>query len=113
VKQRENAKNEHNKRAQRQTGDQKMFTKSKIALSVAVVLGTASMAYAHQGVKSYDGVVVRPSPNVDPNPPAASYAQAHVRPSSNLDANPSTEPAGPARPLSSFERDWFDFQNHE
>jgi hypothetical protein len=97
-----------------------MFTKSKIALSVAVVLGTASMAYAHQGVKSYDGVVVRPSPNVDPNPPAAlsghvrgSYAQAHVRPSPNLDANPSTEPAGPVQPLSSFERDWFDFQNHE
>jgi hypothetical protein len=69
-----------------------MFTKSKIALSLAGVLGTASMAYADQGVKSYDGVVVRPSPNVD--------------------ANPSTEPAGPMRPLSSFERNWFDNQNH-
>jgi hypothetical protein len=38
-----------------------------------------------------------------------SYAQA--RP--NVDAGASRQPTGAVRPFISFERNWFDFQNHE
>jgi hypothetical protein len=108
---------------QRHTGDATMFTKSKIALSFAVVLGAASVAHAEGAVKDYGGVVVRPSPNVDPNPPAAlskharaargAYAQVHVRPSPNVDPYASSESTGPVRTATSFERTWFDFQSHD
>jgi hypothetical protein len=122
VKQREHGKQQAERTEQQQTGDAKMFTKSKIALSLAVVLGAASAAHA-DGVKEYGGIVVRPSPNVDSNPPAAlstkhargSYAsaQVHVRPSPNVDPNASSEPTGSVRAPSSFEKTWFDFQNHD
>jgi hypothetical protein len=99
-----------------------MFTKSKIGLCVAVMLGAASVAHAEGATKDYGGVIVRPSPNVDSNAPAASskhasgsYAQGHVnvRRSPNVDPNASGESSGPARPESPFEKTWMDFQSHD
>jgi hypothetical protein len=108
-----------------------MFTRSRIALSVAVALGvsaplasaisSASVARAEGAVKSYDGIVVRPSSAGDPNPPAAggsrhargSYAQVQVRPSPNVDPRSSTEPTGAARAPTAFEKNWFSYQDHD
>jgi hypothetical protein len=55
-----------------------MFTKSKMAWSLAVVLGASvplasaisSAAHAQGETKDLGGVIVRPSPNVAPTPPA-------------------------------------------
>jgi hypothetical protein len=52
-----------------------MFTKSKMALSLAVVLGASvplasaisSAAHAQGETKDLGGVIVRPSPNVSPD----------------------------------------------
>jgi hypothetical protein len=99
-----------------------MLTKSKIGLCLAIVLGAASVAHAEGATKDYGGVIVRPSPVGDPNPPAAlskhargSYAQAHsnVRPSPNVDPNAANESTGPARPETRFEKTWMDFQSHD
>ena len=84
-----------------------MFTNTKIAVAAALILGTACAAHAQQNVvKSYDGIVAKPGHS---NPSGAlsghargSYAQA-----------PSTEPTGALRPLTPFEKNWFDYQNHE
>jgi hypothetical protein len=107
-----------------------MSSKSRIALSVAVALGvsaplasaigSASVARAEGAVKSYDGIVVRPSSAGNPNPPAAgsghargSYAQVQVRPSPNVDTRPSTQPTGAARAPTAFEKNWFSYQDHD
>jgi hypothetical protein len=96
-----------------------MLTKTKIALAAVLMLGAGSAVHAQQN-KIYPGIIVRPSPNVDWNAPSASsgnardsYAQAYVRPSPNVDRNPATKPTGAVRPLTPFERNWFDYQNHD
>jgi hypothetical protein len=84
-----------------------MFAKSKMALSLAVVLGAcvplasviSSAAHAQGETKDLGGVIVRPSPNVAPEPervrpsaPAVSigagetkdYGGVIVRPSPNV-----------------------------
>jgi hypothetical protein len=104
-----------------------MFTKSKVALAFAVALGVSAplaSAMADGAVKDLGGVVVRPSPNVTQNSPAAnsqnargSYAQAHlqVRPSPNVpdvDAR-SRAQATDTRQPTSFEKNWFEYQSHD
>ena len=69
-----------------------MLTKTKIVLAAALALGTASAVHAPQN-KIYPGIIVRPSPNVD--------------------RNPATKPTGAVRSLTPFERNWFDYQNHD
>jgi hypothetical protein len=88
-----------------------MFTKSKMALSLAVVLGASvplasaisSAAHAQGATKDLGGVIVRPSPNVSPEPervrpsaPPATTGQGEtkdyggviVRPSPNVSPEP-------------------------
>lgn len=77
---------------------------TKIALAAALVVGSVSATLANANTRNA-GEISRHA--------HASYAQAHARPSPNVDPTPSTEPTGPVRPLTSFERSWFDFQNQE
>jgi hypothetical protein len=101
-----------------------MFTKSRVALTFAVALGVSAplaSAMADGAVKDLGGVVVRPSPNVSQNSPAASsqnargsYAQAHlqVRPSPNVDARSWAQATG-TRQATPFEKNWFDYQSRD
>jgi hypothetical protein len=77
---------------------------TKIALATALVVGSvsATLANANTGNAGETSGHAR-----------ASYAQAHARPSPNVDPTSSTEPTGAVRPLTSFERNWFDYQDHE
>jgi hypothetical protein len=36
-----------------------------------------------------------------------------VRTNPNVDSTPSTEPTATVRPLTQFEKNWFDYQDHE
>jgi hypothetical protein len=78
-------------------GDTTMSTCTKIALAAALILGSASATLANDA--SRHGRL--------------SYAQAHLRPSPNVDPNRSTQPTVAGRPLTAFERSWFDYQDHE
>jgi hypothetical protein len=96
--------------SKRITGDTTMFTNTKVAFAAALILGTASAAHAQQNaVKSYDRIVVQPSNGGHPNPSGALSGHARGSYAQTL----STEPTGAARPLTPFERNWFDYQNHE
>jgi hypothetical protein len=79
-----------------------MFTRTKSAASVAIVLGilgTASAALAAQDKASAHA--------------RGSYAQAdYVRPSPNVNPNPSTKPTGAVRSVTRFEKWWLDYQSH-
>jgi hypothetical protein len=116
-----------------------MFTKTKIAASVAIVLGilgTASAALAGQDDRNDRGGFVVPGSMDGVNPvlhprhfrsaskassnagkaserARESYGQAYVRPSPNVDPNPSTKQTGAVRPFTPFERWWFDYQSHD
>jgi hypothetical protein len=84
-----------------------MFTNTKIAVAAALILGTACAAQAQQNVvKSYDGIMAQPSNAGHPNLPGA--LSGHARGS-----YASTVPTGAVRPLTAFERNWFDYQNQE
>jgi hypothetical protein len=74
---------------------------TKIALATALVVGSVSATLAKDNADQASKHA------------RASYAQAqdHVRPSLNVD--PSTDTTRAIRPLSQFEKNWFDFQNHE
>jgi hypothetical protein len=74
-----------------------MSTCTKITLAAALILGSASATLANDA--SRHGRL--------------SYAQAHLRPSPNVVTSRSTEPTAPVRSLTAFERNWFDFQDHE
>jgi hypothetical protein len=115
-----------------------MFTRPKIAASVAIVLGilgTASAALAGQDDRNDRGGFVMPgsmdgvNPVLHPGYPIASkaanigkagkasrharesYGRAYVRPSPNVD--PSMKPTGAVRPFTPFEKWWFDYQSHD
>jgi hypothetical protein len=75
-----------------------MFTNSKIAIAAALILGTASAALAGSAANTRKASALA----------GGSYAQVNVRPSPN--AGPA--PAGALRPLTQFEINWFDYQNH-
>jgi hypothetical protein len=79
----------------------------KIALAAALIVGSVSATLANDNAGKADNVAkaLRHA--------GGSYAQAHVRPSLNVDPTPSTEPTASARPLTQFERNWFDYQDHE
>ncbi len=108
-----------------------MFTNTKVALAAVLVLGTASMALAgSENTEDRGGYVIAGStdgvnpvyhPGRFPKASKAastgnarkasergrgSYAQARVQPS------PSAAPIATPRPLTAFEQNWFDFQNH-
>jgi hypothetical protein len=99
-----------------------MLTNSKIAFAAALILGTASVALAGSG-NTGDPGGVNPAYHLShtvhaPNAANAgkasalargSYAQAHVRPGPNV----ASAPTGALRPLTQFEKNWFDYQNHE
>jgi type II secretory pathway pseudopilin PulG len=74
---------------------------TKIALAAALIVASVSATLAKDNADKASRHA------------RASYAQAqdHARPSLNVD--PSTESTGAVRPLSQFEKSWFDFQNHE
>jgi hypothetical protein len=74
---------------------------TKIALAAALVVGSVSATLANDNA----GKALRHA--------GGSYAQAHVRPSPNVNPNPFTEPTASVRPLTQFERNWFDYQDHE
>ena len=115
-----------------------MLTKTKIALAAALILSTASAALAGDSGENNQGGFVIPGSVVGVNPvfhpgyfPYASkaantghagkasaeargsYAQAHVRSIPSVDPNPAAQPTGALRPLTAFEWNWFDYQNHE
>jgi hypothetical protein len=48
-----------------------MSTKASLTALALLLLGTASAAAYAQPEKFYPGIVVRPGPNGDPNPPSA------------------------------------------
>ena len=77
-----------------------MFTSTRIALAAALILGSASAALAnHAGEASGHA--------------RGSYAEAQVRPSPKGDPKPSTVPTSSVRPLTQFEKNWFNYQDHE
>jgi hypothetical protein len=73
---------------------------TKIALAAALAIGSASATLANDN----GGKASRHA--------RASYALAHVQRSPNADSNASTELTGPVQPLTPFERNWFDYQDH-
>ncbi len=75
-----------------------MSANTNIALAAALILGTASAALATDAGKSAGRA-------------RESYAQ--VAPSPKGDPNPSTVPTRAVRPLTQFEKTWFDYQDHE
>jgi|GraSoiStandDraft_30_1057271.scaffolds.fasta_scaffold1664228_1 hypothetical protein len=77
-----------------------MSANTKIALTAALILGTASAALANDVGKAAGHA-------------RGSYAQAPVTPSPKGDPSPSTVPTRAVRPLSQFEKTWFDYQSHE
>jgi hypothetical protein len=77
-----------------------MFTSTKIALAAALILGSASAALANHAGKALGHA-------------RGSYAQAQVRPNPKGDPNPSTVPTASVRPLTQFEKNWFNYQDHE
>jgi hypothetical protein len=84
---------------QRSYGESIMLT--KIALAAALIIGPASATLANDNAGNASKHA------------RASYAQAHVRTSPNVDSTPSTEPTATVRPLTQFEKNWFDYQDHE
>jgi hypothetical protein len=111
-----------------------MWTKTKVAFAAALILGAASAAMAGQDDRndrggfvipgSMDGVNPVYHPGYFANASKAAHAanarkaSAHARESyaqarPDVDARPSTQPTGAVRPYTSFERNWFDYQNHE
>jgi hypothetical protein len=74
---------------------------TKIALAAALIVGSVSATLA------------KDSTDKTSEHARASYAQVHARPSHNLDPNLSTEPVATERPLTQFEKTWFDYQDHE
>ena len=74
---------------------------TKIALAAALIAGSVSATLA------------KDTADKTSEHAHASYAQAHARPSVNVDPSVSTEPVATERPLTQFEKNWFDFQNHE
>ena len=114
-----------------------MLTKTKIVFAAALILGTASAALGSENTDDKGGFVIPGSmdgvnpvfhPDYFPNALKAartgnaskasgrargSYAQAHVRSIPSVDPNPATKPTGTLRPLTAFEWNWFDYQNHE
>ena len=72
---------------------------TKIALAAALVVGSVSLTLAK------DATVQDSKASAHAH---ASYAQAPVRPSPNVDPTAATE-----RPLTQFEKNWFDYQDHE
>jgi hypothetical protein len=69
---------------------------TKIIVAAALIVGSVSATLANDTGKASRHA-------------RASYAQGHVQPS--RDANPAL--ATGQRPLTQFESNWFDFQNHE
>jgi hypothetical protein len=72
---------------------------TKIALAATLIVGSVSAIQANEGKVSEHA--------------RGAYTQVHVRPSPDVNSNPSTETTGALRPLTEFERDWFDFQDTE
>ena len=77
-----------------------MLANKKIALAAALILGTASAAVANDADKAAGRA-------------RGSYAQGQVTPSPKGDPHPATVPTRAARPLTQFEKTWFDYQDHE
>jgi hypothetical protein len=75
-----------------------MPANTKIALAAALMLGATFAAHAQQKVVKSD---------YGSKHARGSYAQAPVRPSAER------EPTGVGRPLTVFERTWFDYQSHD
>lgn len=73
---------------------------TKIVLSAVLVIGSVSASLAKDNAAS------------KAKHARASYAQSQEQPSPNVNPTPSA-PTGAARPLSQFEKNWFDFQNHD
>jgi hypothetical protein len=79
---------------------------TKIALAAALVVGSVSATLAANTGNAGD--------NSRHARGSYAQAQAHARPSPNVDpTTASTEPTGPVRPLTAFERNWFDYQDQE
>jgi hypothetical protein len=74
---------------------------TKIVLAAALVVGSVSATLAKDSAAS------------KAKHARASYAQSQEQPSPNVNPTPSSTPTGAARPLSQFEKNWFDFQNHD
>jgi hypothetical protein len=74
---------------------------TKIALAATLIVGSVSATLA------------KDSADKTSEHARASYAQAHVRSSHNVDPNLSAEPVATDRPLTQFEKTWFDYQDHE
>jgi hypothetical protein len=74
---------------------------TKIALAAALIVGSVSATLA------------KDTADKTSEHAHASYAQAHERPALNVDPNLSTQPMATERPLTQFEKNWFDYQNHE
>jgi hypothetical protein len=113
----------------------KMLSKTMFVLAAGLIFGAASAALA--GSDTRGGVMigggtdaVTPVSHPGHRPHAlkassrdnsgralgrarASYAQAHERLSPSVDPNPSAKSTSAIRPLTPFERNWFDFQNQE
>jgi hypothetical protein len=77
---------------------------TKIALAAVLVAGSVSVTMA-KNTKDHDGKALAHA--------HASYALSHERPSAAVDQNVSTERTGAERPLTQFEKNWFDYQDHE
>jgi hypothetical protein len=74
-----------------------MFTRTTIALAAALILGSVSATFANEALRHGRG----------------SYAQVQVPPSPNVDPIRSTQSTGAVRPLTAFEKNWFDYQDHD
>jgi len=78
---------------------------TKIALAAAIVIGSVSVTLA-KDAKDHDGKALAHA--------HASYALSHERLSPTADQNVSTErTTATERPLTQFEKNWFDYQNQE
>jgi hypothetical protein len=74
---------------------------TKIALAAALVIGSVSVTLA-KDAKDNDSKALAHA--------HASYALSHERPSPTVDQKAPTEPAATNRPLTQFEKNWFDYQ---
>jgi hypothetical protein len=100
-----------------------MFARTKIALAAALILGAACPALANDSGENHmdEGRAVM-SGSTAPTNAGSAYGYAgktlrHGRGSYALAplSSPSADPipAGPKGAQTSFERNWFDYQNHE
>jgi hypothetical protein len=98
-----------------------MSTRTKIALAAALILGTASAALAADSGENHqdeDRAIV--SSSTSPANAGGAYGYAgkalrHGRESyalAPLRSSPNADP-GPRGASTSFEKNWFDYQNHE